>query len=118
MAADCSMHSAGVGAQPSRPDHTACTPSRTDAASLDVATQYGAMPLGIAVHAVENAVLSRDLNSMQAAIGSLVRHMASASGNEPQLDKVSLLLSDQIKENQACPWNGILLYLALESANC
>lgn len=119
MAADCRMHFADVGAQPTKPDHQpASTPPGMDAASLDVATQEGAMPLGVAVHAVEDAIISRDLSSMQAAIGSLVRHLASASGNEPRLDKVSHLSSDQIKEDQACPWGDILLYLALESANC
>lgn len=98
MAADCSMHSAGAGTRATRPDQTASTPSRMDAASLDVAIQDGAMPLGIAVHAVETAILSRDLSGMQAAIGNLVRHLASASSNEPQLDKASFLLSDRIKE--------------------
>lgn len=91
---DCSMHFAGLVAQPTRFDHTASTPPRMDAAAVDAARPDSALSLDSAVDAAQNSILSRDPERLQAGIGNLVRHMAIAPDNVPHLDKVSILLLD------------------------
>lgn len=101
MATDGSMHFADVGAQLTTPDRTAGTLPKIGAASLHVATQDGSMLLSNAMDAIQNAILARDLASLQAGIGDLVRHIASAPGKVAQLDKVSHLLADPNETQQS-----------------